>query len=245
MIPALLAASPVLVPVLTVVLTLLTRSRRGLQRATGFAGTALFLACGALLVRAALDGAPLAASFGGWPDPFAIRFHVDLLGAGLILVTGLIAVAVALFESAEPDDAGRPLRLPLVHGLFAGVGGAFATADLFNLYVWFEVMLMSALGLLALGGEKRHLDAAFRYLVLNVLGTMMLVLGVGVVYGVTGHLGFGAIGESMTRLPPAAAAALPILLVFAFLLKAVAFPLFAWLPASYPTLPPGRPKRKR
>jgi multicomponent Na+:H+ antiporter subunit D len=129
------------------------------------------------------------------------------------------------------------LLLPLVHGVLAGVGGAFSTADLFNLYVWFEVMLICALGLFAIGGRLDQLDASFKYLVLNLLGTLLLLIAVGAVYGATGHLNFTALAEAGSALTPALMIVLLTPLLLAFLIKAGAFPLYAWLPASYHTLP--------
>jgi multicomponent Na+:H+ antiporter subunit D len=124
-----------------------------------------------------------------------------------------------------------------VHGLLVGVGGSFATADLFNLYVWFEVMLICSVGLLAIGGRPDQLDATFKYFVLNLFGTLLLLMAVGMVYAVTGHLNYGAIAQAMGSVPPWVGTLTLTGLLLAFLIKAGAFPLFAWLPASYHTLP--------
>uniref|UniRef100_UPI0024B19E53 proton-conducting transporter transmembrane domain-containing protein n=1 Tax=Escherichia coli TaxID=562 RepID=UPI0024B19E53 len=102
------------------------------------------------------------------------------LSGALVLVTALMGGAVLLFMASEADPTPtHPLLLPLVHGTLAGVAGAFSTADLFNLYVWFEVMLICALGLIALGGRRDQLDAAFKYLGLNLFGTLLLLAAVG------------------------------------------------------------------
>ncbi len=118
-----------------------------------------------------------------------------------------------------------------------GVGGSFATADLFNLYVWFEVMLVSAMGLFALGGRIDQLDATFKYYVLNIFGTLMLLMAVGMVYAATGHLNYDALTQAAPYLSDWMTILLVSGLLLAFLIKAGAFPLFAWLPASYHTLP--------
>jgi multicomponent Na+:H+ antiporter subunit D len=143
-----------------------------------------------------------------------------------------------LFLSSDADPGPRhPMLLPLLHGTLAGVAGAFSTADLFNLYVWFEVMLICALGLFAIGGRIDQLDATFKYLTLNLLGTLLLLTAIAVIYGATGHLNFDALRESWRQLPPGLSTALLAALSIALLLKAAAFPLFSWLPASYHTLP--------
>jgi multicomponent Na+:H+ antiporter subunit D len=231
---ALLAVSPVLVPLATSLATVLAGNRPALQRALSFAGVLAFGLCAALLLAQADAGAPARAAFGGWPAPFGIEFVVDRTGAVLVLVTALMGAASLLFLESDADPAPRhPLLLPLVHGLLAGVGGSFATADLFNLYVWFEVMLICSVGLLAIGGRLDQLDATFKYLALNLFGTLLLLAGVGLVYASTGHLNYGALAGSAQPVPAPVLA----LLVLAFLVKAGAFPLFAWLPASYHTLP--------
>jgi multicomponent Na+:H+ antiporter subunit D len=122
-------------------------------------------------------------------------------------------------------------------GVLAGVGGSFATADLFNLYVWFEVMLICSVGLFALGGRPTSWMATFKYFVLNLFGTLLLLMAVGMVYAVTGHLNYGAIAQAMPEVPHGVATLVTAGLVLAFLIKAGAFPMFAWLPASYHTLP--------
>ena len=231
---ALLAVTPVLVPLATALATTLAGRRPSLQRALSFAGALAFALCAAALLAAAAAGDPARAAFGGWPAPFGIEFVVDPTGAVLVLVTALMGAATLLFLESDADPAPRhPLLLPLVHGLLAGVGGSFATADLFNLYVWFEVMLICSVGLLAIGGRLDQLDATFKYLALNLFGTILLLIGVGLVYASTGHLNYGALAASAQAVPVPVLA----LLVLAFLVKAGAFPLFAWLPASYHTLP--------
>ncbi|MDJ0740595.1 MAG: proton-conducting transporter membrane subunit [Gammaproteobacteria bacterium] len=233
-----LVATPVLVPLATVVLTTLATRRPALQQLLSLVGVLTFLGCAVVLVALAAADQPAQSAFGSWVAPYGIAFHLDRTGAALVLVTALMGAASLLFLASDADTGPRhPLLLPLVHGVLAGVGGAFSTADLFNLYVWFEVMLICSLGLFALGGRLDQLDASFKYLVLNLLGTLLLLMAVGAVYGATGHLNFAALGGAADALPPALATVLLSALLLAFLIKAGAFPLYAWLPASYHTLP--------
>jgi multicomponent Na+:H+ antiporter subunit D len=233
-----LAVTPVLVPLATVVATALTQRQPRLQRAFSYGGVLLLLACSLALVAGASAGQPAQAVFGGWGAPFGIEFLVDRTGAALVLITALMGAASLLFLASDVDTGpAHPLLLPLLHGVLAGVGGSFATADLFNLYVWFEVMLICSVGLFALGGRPDQLDATFKYFVLNLFGTLLLLMAVGMVYAVTGHLNHGAIAQAMPLVPPGVATLVTASLVLAFLVKAGAFPLFAWLPASYHTLP--------
>jgi len=234
-----LVLAPLLVPLATALLAALLMGRPVWQQRIGLAGAAANLAFSLALLERVVDGGVLHLALGGWPAPFGIAFAADGLGASLAVVAALLGLAVLLHQAggAEPARPSPGLH-PLIHLLLAGVGGAFLTADLFNLYVWFELMLMAALGLLVAGGERRHLEAAFKYFVLNMLGTLLLLTAVALIHGATGHLNFAALAEAARR--PELAGVLPGylgLLVLALLLKSAAFPLFAWLPATYHTLP--------
>jgi multicomponent Na+:H+ antiporter subunit D len=235
---AALAASPVLVPLATALLTALCPQRPQLQRVLSGLGIAALLGCALLLVALAGDDRAVQTSFGNWAAPYGIAFVIDRTGAALVLVTALMGAATLLFMLSDADPVpAHPLVLPLLHGLLAGVGGAFATADLFNLYVWFEVMLICALGLFAIGGRRDQLDACFKYMSLNLFGTLLLLMAVGLVYGLTGQLNFGALAGADAVASTALGGAVLAMLALAFLVKAGAFPVFAWLPASYHTLP--------
>lgn len=235
---ALLVTAPLLVPLGTALVTLLTAERPRLQRAASLLGVFVLLGCASALVAQVVADGPQRVAFGGWDAPFGIEFAADRLGASMALITALMGTAALVFQLSDADAAPpSPTLLPLVHALLAGVGAAFLTADLFNLYVWFEVMLIAALGLLAHGAGPRHLDATLKYFVLNALGTLLLLMAIAYVYGATGHLNFAALqaagqAQDAWRMLPFVAA-----LSLAFLIKAGAFPVYAWLPASYHTLP--------
>jgi len=233
-----LVASPLLVPLATALLAAFARRRPALQLAIGLAGAVALVACAIALVAGANRDALPTVAFGGWEAPFGIVFRIDRLGALMVLLTALMGLATQVFLLTDPETRPRsPLLVPILWGMLAGVGGAFATADLFNLYVWFEVMLIGVLGLFAIGGRIDQLDATLKYLVLNVVGTLLLVAAVAAIYATTGHLNFTAIAAAARGLEPAVATAVLAALLFAFLVKSGAFPLFAWLPASYHTLP--------
>lgn len=233
-----LAVSPVLVPLITVVLTTLTQKRPTVQTFLSFLGIAVFFGCALALVGAAHSNVPAQSVFGSWGSPFGIEFFVDRTSAAMILITTIMGIASLVFMASDADTEPRhPLLLPLIHGVLVGVGGAFATADLFNMYVWFEVMLICAVGLFSLGGRLDQLDSAFKYFVLNIYGTLLLLIAVGMVYAATGHLNFTGIAQASAQLSPWVVTLLAGGLMLAFLVKAGAFPLFAWLPASYHTLP--------
>jgi multicomponent Na+:H+ antiporter subunit D len=233
-----LVLTPLLVPLGTALLAALLHRRDRARRAASLAGGLVLLGCAVALMAEVLRHGRLSVALGGWPLPYGIEMAADPLGAGLVLVAAALAVAALLQQRSSADPAPEsPALHPLLHGLLAAVGGAFLTADLFNLYVWFELMLVTTLGLLVLGGEARHLDAAFKYLVLSLFGTVLLLLAVALIYGATGHLHLPTLAAAAAGPRSAVLPVLVTVLTLALLLKAGAFPLFGWLPASYHTLP--------
>lgn len=237
--PGVLLILPVALPLVTALVALLARrpSRRRRWLTGGSAVLQLLVAFA--LASQAWHGGPQVLALGGWVAPYGIVLVVDLL-AGIMLTLGAVtALASLLYGFAElPVADEHPLRLPLVQFLVTGINLAFCTADLFNLFVAFEVMLISSYALLTLEADDWDIKQAFPYLALNLLGSTLFLVAAGLAYGLFGSLNFAAIAERS-----AALAGTPQLMVFALLLltvfgmKAGLFPLFYWLPNSYPILP--------
>lgn len=233
-----LAISPLLVPLATALLCTLTLSSPRLQRSVSLGGALALLVCALALLGRVLRLGIISVAVGNWPLPFGIEFSVDRLGVSLVLMAALMLTVTLVWQYSDADAApASPVLHPLLHGLVAGAGGAFLTADLFNLYVWFEVALICALGLLVQGGALRQLDATLKYFALNLFGTLLLLAAVALLHAATGHLNFTALGEAAARTDTAVMLPLIGMLLLAFLVKAAAFPFFAWLPASYHALP--------
>lgn len=230
---------PLLVPLATAAATiLLARSPRA-TRAASFAGAAAFLAAAIALLGATLDGTILVTQAGDWAAPFGISLVADRFAAAMVLVAALLLAAVVVSSVRGLDDAReRAGYHPLLHVLSMGVSGAFLTGDLFNLYVWFEVMLMASFVLVSLGGERAQLQGALKYVVLNLVSSALFLAGAGLLYGSVGTLNMADAAVALRELPeqglPSVVASLFLL---AFGIKAAAFPLFFWLPASYHTPP--------
>jgi multicomponent Na+:H+ antiporter subunit D len=200
-------------------------------------GIALFISTLWLLREVANTGR-VSLALGNWALPYAIEFAADGLSAALMVLIALVALAVLVYQSVWREMPASSNLYPLQHGLVTASIAVCLAADLFNLYVWFELLLMALLGLLVLGGKARHHEAAFKYFALSMVGTLLMLAAVGLIHGATGHLNFTALREAMQN--PAIADTMPLyvgLLVTALLLKAGVFPLFAWLPAAYHTLP--------
>jgi multicomponent Na+:H+ antiporter subunit D len=232
-----LIISPILIPLATAALTALFWGKPHIQRWIGLAGAAALFAATAALLAEVLGGPVLVAEMGNWPAPFGIAIVIDLLSAIMLAIAGLMGLAVAVYSmgpgAKERDRAGFQ---PLFHSLMLGVCGSFSTGDLFNLYVWFEVMLIASFGLLVLDRTKEQLDGGLRYVMLNLVGTTFFLLAVGLIYGMTGTLNLA----DLARIAPTvenqgALAAVGALLLVAFGAKAAVFPLFNWLPAAYHT----------
>jgi len=200
----------------------------------------MFAASGLLLVRVLADG-PQVTAVGAWPAPFGIVFAADTLGAGLAFITALLGVLTLLYSLGDQNnDFRRVGYTPLLLAMLGGVTGAFLTGDIFNLYVWFEVLLIGSFGLIVLGGRKDQLEGALKYATLNLLATTFFLIATGLLYGLVGTLNMadlaGKVAAVENRGLVTAVAALYLL---AFGMKAAAFPLFFWLPASYHTPQPG------
>lgn len=233
---------PVLLPMLTGVVTLLAWRRRRLQRALSLAGAAGLVAAGVVLFGAVARHGILASQIGGWPAPFGITFVADTFSAIMVLVAGLVGFAVALYSLVSIDPILESFGYhPLYHFLLMGVSGAFLTGDLFNLYVWFEVMLVSSFVLMALGGGRGQMDGAVKYVTLNLLSSTLFLVALGILYGLAGTLNMadlaGKFAQVSAAQPVGVMRMLPMLFLVAFGIKAAAFPLFFWLPASYHTPP--------
>jgi multicomponent Na+:H+ antiporter subunit D len=230
---------PLLIPLTTGALSLLARGSRRTQRVFGLAGAALQCAAAILLLRAVLDRGVLATQISNWPAPFGITLVADLLSAIMVVLAGLIGLATAVYSLATIDPERESFGYyPLLHILLMGVCGAFLTGDIFNLYVWFEVMLMASFILLALGGERAQMEGAIKYVTLNLLSSALFLAAVGMLYGVTGTLNMADLAQKLKSAPGhGITTTIGMLFLAAFGIKAAVFPLFFWLPASYHTPP--------
>ncbi|MDF1501389.1 proton-conducting transporter membrane subunit [Roseisolibacter sp. H3M3-2] len=235
------AVWPVVVPLAAAALALLLRGRPALQRGVMEGALALTLAAVAALLGRVAGGGRVVMAFGGWGAPVGITFVADALSALLATTAGMVALAVAIFARADVRARRRRAGFdPLFLGMLAAVNGAFLTGDLFNLYVWFELMLVTALGLLTLDRRPAQVDGALRYAAMSMTGATCMLLGIGLLYGVAGTLDMGDLSAALAGRPPSVAVtAASYLLLAGLALKAGVFPLFFWLPASYHTAPIG------
>jgi multicomponent Na+:H+ antiporter subunit D len=191
----------------------------------------------ALLLKMVWSEGPVTMVMGRWLPPFGIAFTVDILGAVFNLVAALTALGAGIYAIHDVDASSRRYGFyPFLVLMMVGVSGAFLTGDIFNLYVWFEVMLISSFGLLILGSEHAQIDGATKYGLLNLMGTTLFLVATGYLYAIFGTLNMADIAVKAEVLRgEAPLMTLAMLYLLAFGMKAAAFPVNFWLPASYHT----------
>jgi multicomponent Na+:H+ antiporter subunit D len=238
---SLLPTLPVLVPLTTATLCFAAHRSVRIKRVIAVGGGVALLGAGILLLSTVLREGPIVADLGGWPAPFAITFAVDVLSALMVLLTGLMGLAVTIYSLAEID---RPRQergyFAFLFLMLTGISGSFVTADIFNLYVWFEVMLIGSFALMALGGEKAQMEGAMKYVTINLVGSSFFLAAAGVLYAVTHTLNMGDLSGRLAEVAetnPHLVLAISALFLVSFGIKAGLFPLYFWLPASYATPP--------
>ncbi|MCK6620755.1 MAG: Na+/H+ antiporter subunit D [Calditrichaceae bacterium] len=235
----LLLIFPITIPLLTAILSALAWRSLKVQRALGVLGSAGLLAAALALLMNVWRGGIQSVQMGSWPAPFGITLVADLFGAIMVALAALTGFAVLLYSLGSIDERRQSFGyFPLFQVLLMGVCGAFLTGDLFNLYVWFEVLLIASFVLMALGGERGQMEGAVKYVTLNLVSSALFLAGIGILYGKTGTLNMADLAQKL-RLEPQSdlVNSTSMLFLIAFGIKAGAFPFFFWLPASYHTPP--------
>ena len=228
---------PLAIPLATAAICAAAWANPRLQQAASLVGLVLTLVASLVLLQIVLSQDIVTKQFGGWAPPFGISFVADRFSAAMVVISSVLALAASIFATA--DLRRRQVRAgfyPLFQGLMVGVNGAFLTGDIFNLYVWFEVMLIATLGLITLDRTRAQLDGAIKYAVLNLFSTILFLMAIGLLYGVTGTLNMADLARVLPQTDSSVALTVSAMLfLLAFGIKAGFFPLFFWLPASYHT----------
>lgn len=234
-----IVVAPILIPLAVTVLCIAAWKDRVLQRVISVLGSVCLLVSSFSLLYATSDGQLVTSNAAGWPAPFGITLVADTLSAMLVVLTGVVGVALTIYSLGAIDNKRESFGYhPLVHAVLAACSGAFLTGDIFNMYVWFEIMLLASFVLLTLGGERGQLEGAIKYVTLNLLSSGIFLAAIGLLYGMTGTLNMAHLSIVLDRAEnPGAITALSMLFLVAFGIKAAVFPLFFWLPASYHTPP--------
>lgn len=238
--PQHLIALPILLPLVGALgLLLAGKASDAAHRRVSVALTAALLVVSLLLLKRAAGGELAFYALGNWQAPFGIVLMLDRLSALMLTLTAALALGCVLFACAGDDARGSNF-----HGLFqlqlVGLNGAFLTGDLFNLFVFFEILLLASYALLMHGGGKARVAAGLHYVILNVAGSALFIIALGVLYGATGTLNMADMARRIAVMSGDEAALVTagaLLLIVVFSLKAALLPLYFWLPRTYASAP--------
>ncbi|SDE38523.1 monovalent cation/H+ antiporter subunit D [Paraburkholderia lycopersici] len=227
---------PILIPLFAAaaIVALPLRAKR-LRRAINVIATLALLPIAVAFAEHAAQGEIARYALGAWPAPFGIVLQLDRLGALMLVLTALLACCCLLGTTGADARRGRYYRA-LVQFELMGLNGAFLAGDIFNLFVFFELLLIASYALLLHGGGRRRVRNGLHYMLLNLVGSSFFLIAIGVLYGLTGTLNMADMGERLAHLdsatlPLARFAGATLMLVFG--LKAAVFPMSFWLPQAY------------
>jgi len=231
-----LVIAPLLLPLLAgTALLLLRSSDTPVRRSLSILATLVLVGLSlALLLHVAEHGVQVY-QLGNWIAPFGIVLVADRLAVIMVLITSVLAACVVVYAARGSDHSGRYFHILFQMQLF-GLNGAFLTGDLFNLFVFFEVLLIASYGLLLHGGGRKRTRAGLHYVVLNLVGSTLFLFAVGTLYGVLGTLNMADLAQRLSAVPPedlGVVRAAGLLLFGVFALKAALAPLHLWLPGAY------------
>ena len=231
---------PILLPaVVGAVLVIAARYDRVLARVLSLASMVLMLAIALGLFVLASDGSVRTYALGAWPAPFGIVLALDRLAALMLLLGAVLGLGVLLYASNGWDQRGKHFH-PLYQFQLMGINGAFLTGDFFNLFVFFEILLIASYGLMVHGGGGLRVKAGVQYVVTNLVGSSVFLIAVGMIYSVTGTLNMADLARIVPKVPAGDQALLQtgaVLLLLVFAVKAALVPLHFWLPGTYANAP--------
>jgi multicomponent Na+:H+ antiporter subunit D len=233
-----LLAGPILLPLLGAAVSIGVGRSRSAQRIIGVTTLgAVAVASVALLVRVDDHGTD-AVQAGGWDAPIGITLVADRLAAMMLVIAVLMLLAVLVYAIGQPGAEEHHVGFhPVYLILAAGVSAAFLTGDLFNLFVAFEVMLMASYVLITLGGRAEQVRSGMTYIVISLIASALFLLALAYIYASTGTVNLADLNGRIAELPSGVRSGLALLLIVVFGIKSAIFPLFFWLPDSYPTAP--------
>lgn len=233
-----LVALPVLVPLIGAALCVLGGRSRAAQRIVAVTALTITTAVSiALLVSVDRNG-PLVAQGGGWRAPLGITLVVDRLSGIMLTVGSVMLLAVLVYAIGQPGVERNHVGFQSTYLIMAaGVGASFVVGDLFTLFVAFEMMLTASYVLLTLGGGREQVRSGMTYVVISLIASTLFVAALTFVYAATGTVNMADLGNKLADLPAGTQETLAVLLLVVFGIKAGLFPLFSWLPDSYPVAP--------
>ncbi|API90607.1 MULTISPECIES: Na+/H+ antiporter subunit D [Virgibacillus] len=230
-----LAILPIIIPLIAAIVLIFFNKSVHISRALAKLFSIISLGTAGYITWYVLEHGSVILETGDWIAPYGIVLVMDGLAAILVLTTNVITTACAFYAPhAGLEKRERFYFYPFFFFLITGVSGAFITGDLFNLFVFFEVLLMASYGLIVLGGGKVQLRESLKYLLINLFSSMLFVTTVAFLYAVVGTVNMAQIAERVQEVEQQGIiTTIGILLFFVFATKAALFPLYYWLPKSY------------
>lgn len=230
-----LAILPILLPFLTGVLVAFFHSKIIVARTISGIMTIVNLIVSVYIGSIVFHGGPIILETGGWVAPYGIILVADQLAITLVITTNIIAVAAIFYAFRSLDEQKEKFYFyTFAFLLIAGVSGAFLTGDLFNLFVFFEVLLMASYGLIVLGSTKIQFRESLKYILINLFSSMLFVTTVAFLYSVTGTVNMAQLGQRIQEAEQTGIlTTIAVLLFIVFATKGALFPLYFWLPKSY------------
>src|SRR5690554_3986234 len=231
---------PVVLQMATAILLIFFWGRRVSQRVISLSSSLLNLAVAIWLFQVVWSSGIQTMAGGNWESPFGITFVVDVFSAIMVLLTAICGIAVSVYSIGSIRNKLVSFGFfPILHFLLMGLNGAFLTGDIFNLYVWFEVIIIASFVLITLGGQKTQIEGAVKYVTMNLLASIIFLTAVALLYGITGSLNLADIAIKISDVENRKLVNITAVLFFVgFGIKTAIFPLYFWLPASYHAPPP-------
>ena len=230
---------PIILPFFFAILLLFFKEHIKTQRIVALIGVLVSLAASLVLLWKVKTDGIQAITLGSWPAPFGISMVSDMLSVLLVTTTLLLTLFIVIYSfTSIGEQRERFFYYPAILFLVTGVNGAFTTGDIFNLFVFFEVLLMASYVLIVLGGEKRQLRESLKYILVNVISSALFVITVAYLYSVVGTLNMADISVKIAEVnQPGIITVIALLFLIVFGIKGSIFPLYFWLPGSYSAPP--------
>lgn len=233
-----LVALPIVLPLLGAALSVILGVWRQVQRWITLVTLAAVVVISIMLLVEADEAGYVVQSAGGWAAPLGIALVVDRLAGIMLVVSSIVLLAVAIYAIGQAGEERRRVAFhPMYLVLAAGVCASFITGDLFNLFVAFEMMLAASYVLITLGGRPDQIRSGMTYVVISLVASTLFISALALLYAATGTVNMADLSGRIAELSPELQTGFSLLLLVVFGIKAGLFPLFFWLPDSYPTAP--------
>lgn len=231
---------PILFQLFSAILLMFFWNNKNTQKLISVVASFIALGIAIWLLSTVWNGGILAMQAGSWQAPFGITFVADVFSSLLVLLTAISGLAVSMYSVGSIRNARVKFGyFPILHFLLMGLNGAFLTGDIFNLYVWFEIIIIASFVLITIGGEKAQIEGSIKYVTMNLLASVVFLTAIAILYGLVGSLNMADLSLRVAEIENRGLINVTaILFLVGFGIKSAVFPLYFWLPASYHTPPP-------